>query len=217
MPLSILLADNHKILRECLALMLQHQGDFQVVGGAANGQEAIEQAERLQPDVIVVDMSMPGINGLGAIRQIKHARPEACIVVLSAYCEAGYVVNALREGAAAHVLKEQRAADLGKAIRIALTGKRHISPAIPESAVAAYRRELAESVPEPPRDPCRTLTARERQVLALSTEGLGNGEIGLRLGISARTVEAHRARLMLKLGLHSKLELAREAQRRRGG
>lgn len=215
MSISILLADDHKIFRESLRLLLERQSDFQVIGEAANGQEAIAQVQQLQPEVIVLDMSMPSLNGLEAIRQIKQLQPASCIVVLSSYDDDGYVVNALRHGAAAYVLKEQSAADLVTAVKTAVTGERYLSPAIPQRVIDSYLNKKPEAIPEPPQDPYDTLTLRERQVLELTAEGLTNIDIGQRLDISARTVETHRAHLMLKLGIRSKLELTNYIQQRK--
>ena len=214
MPTSILLADDHKIFRESLRLLLERNGDFRVKGEAANGLEAVREVERQRPDVVVLDMSMPGLNGLDALRQIKKAHPECSVVVLSSYDDEGYVVNALRQGAAAYVLKEQSAADLVQAVRTVLAGGRYLSPALSEAAIEDYLSEIPEATPEPPQDPYDTLTIRERQVLGFTAKGLTNAEIGQQLSISGRTVETHRAHLMLKLGLRSRPELIRYAQQR---
>jgi two-component system, NarL family, response regulator NreC len=217
MPTSILLADDHKIFRESLRLLLERISDFRVTGEAANGLEAVQQVERLLPNIVVLDMSMPGLNGLDALRQIRQIHPDGRIVVLSSYDDEGYVVNALRQGAAAYVLKEQSAADLVQAIRTVLAGGRYLSPALSESAIDVYLNAIPESTPEPPQDAYDTLTIRERQVLGLTAKGLTNSEIGQQLAISARTVETHRAHLMLKLGLRSRFELVRFAQQRQSG
>jgi two-component system response regulator NreC len=214
MPTTILLADDHKIFRESLRLLLERNSDFRVTGEAANGLEAVQEVERQLPDVVVLDMSMPGLNGLDALREIKKTHPACSIVVLSSYDDEGYVVNALRQGAAAYVLKEQSAADLVQAVRTVLAGGRYLSPALSEEAVEDYLSEIPESTPEPPQDPYDTLTIRERQVLGFTAKGLTNAEIGQQLSISARTVETHRAHLMLKLGLRSRPELVRYAQQR---
>jgi two-component system, NarL family, response regulator NreC len=217
MPTSILLADDHKIFRESLRLLLERRSDFQVIGEAADGEEAVQQVERLRPDVVVLDMAMPGLNGLEVIRQVKQRQPDSCVVVLSSYDDEGYVVNAIRHGAAAYVLKEQSAADLVEAVRTAIAGGRYLSPSLSEKAIVAYLDKVPEYLPQPPQDPYDTLTVRERQVLELTADGLTNAEIGNRLDISTRTVETHRAHLMLKLGTRSRAELARYTHQLKNG
>ena len=215
MPTSILLADDHKIFRESLRLLLERRSDFQVIGEAADGHEALMQVERLRPDVVVLDMAMPGLNGLEVIRQVKQSHPDSCIVVLSSYNDDGYVVNALRHGAAAYVLKEQSAADLVEAVRTAIAGGRYLSPSLSEKTILAYLDQVQDYSPQPPQDPYDSLTMRERQVLKLTAKGLTNMEIGERLDISTRTVETHRAHLMLKLGIRSRTELSRYTEQRK--
>ncbi len=212
MTISILLADDHKIFRESLRLLLGQQADFQIVGEAANGVEAVAKAEQLRPGVVILDVAMPDLNGLEALRQIKQRRPETCVVVLSSYNDEGYVVDALSHGAAAYVLKEQSGADLVLAIKAAVAGYRYLSPPLSERALEIYLsigQRQGAAAPGLSQD---TLTKREKQILALTDQGLTNAEIGQKLGVSVRAIETHRAHLMLKLGLRSRTELMQYAQ-----
>ena len=212
MTISILLADDHKIFRESLRLLLERQEDFYIVGEAANGQQAVILAERLQPDVIVLDLTMPGLDGLEAIRLIKSRHPTMLMVILSAHDEEIFVTDAFRFGASAYVFKEQSAAELVQAVRAAVAGERYISPR--RAANAALQSVNAAPPSALPND---ALTVRERQVLKLTAQGLTNAQIGEQLSISARTVETHRAHLMLKLGLKSRQDLTRYAEERQLG
>lgn len=219
MPISILLADDHKIFRESLRLLLGQQPDFQVVGEAANGVEAVAQVEKLQPTVAVLDVAMPTLNGLDALRQIRQRCPKTCIVVLSSFNDEGYVVDALCHGAAAYVLKDQSAHDLVLAIRAAVGGYRYLSPPLSERNLEIYLSvtRCQGDTAAAPTPPAPLLTKREKQILALTEQGLNTSEIGQQLGISARTVETHRAHLMLKLGLRSRTELAQYSHLQKDG
>jgi two-component system, NarL family, response regulator NreC len=217
MAISILLADDHKIFRESLRLLLSQQPDLQVVAEASNGIEAIAQIERVKPNIAVLDVAMPKLNGLDALRQIKQRFPELRVIVLSSYNEEGYVIDALSHGAAAYVLKDQSVVDLVLAVRAAMAGYRYLSPPLSERALEIYlsanQREgrsldLAQI-------PASTFTKREQQILVMIEQGLANPDIGQRLNISARTVETHRAHLMLKLGLQTRAELTQFARQQK--
>lgn len=210
MSLSLFLAEDHQIVRQGLKAILTTIPDIQLIGEAANGREAVRQVERLQPDVLVLDLMMPGLNGLEVARLVAKKSPRTHVVILSMYANEAYVVEALRAGAAAYVLKEFGAEELIKAIRAVVEGKRYLSSTISETALGSYLQKSEGGTG----DPYQTLTTREREVLQLTAEGHSGTEIAGRLFISARTVESHRANLMRKLGVRNQKELIRYAVER---
>ena len=207
---TIVLADDHHIVRQGLRALLEVEKDLQVVGEAGDGLEAVQTVESLGPKVLVLDLMMPGLNGLDVLKQIKKRSPNTQIVILSMYANEAYVLEALSNGASAYVLKDSKSADLVQAVREAAAGRRYLSPPLTARAIEVYQqRAQATSL-----DRYDTLTAREREVLHLAAEGMTNSEIAGRLGISSRTAETHRANLMHKLDMHSQAELIRFALRR---
>jgi two-component system response regulator NreC len=202
-PATVVLADDHRIVREGLRLLLERQPGLSVVGEAANGLEVADLVVRLKPDVLVMDLAMPGLGGLDVTREVRRRSPKTRVVILSMHASEAFVLRALRNGASAYVLKDSSSADLVRAVREALAGRRCLSPPHSEQAIEAYVRR-AEGAEE---DVYETLTNREREVLHLATEGHSNQAIGARLGISARTVETHRAHVMQKLDLKGRTEL----------
>ena len=210
MPVSILLADDHQVVRQGLRALLEAEPDFRVVGEAADGLEATRLVELLHPDVAVVDLIMPGLNGMEVTRQITTRVPKTRVVVLSMHANEAYVLEALRNGAAAYVLKDSSAADLVHAVREVVAGRRYLSPPLSKRAIETY----ADKAKSASLDPYDTLTTREREVLHLAAEGYTNAEIGDRLSISPRTAETHRANLMRKLDLRTQTDLVRYALRR---
>ena len=208
--LTLLLADDHQIVRQGLRAILQAVPDFRLVDEAADGPEAVRLAERLQPDVLVLDLMLPGLNGLEVTRHVTRRLPRTRVVILSMHSNAAYVVEALQAGAVGYVLKEAGADDLVKAIRQAVVGQRYLSPGIPEADLIAYT-QMTEGATL---DPYKTLTLREREVLQLTVEGHSAAEIARRLFISRRTVESHRANLMRKLCVRNQKELTRYAVQR---
>jgi len=207
---TIVLADDHHVVRQGLRSLLEAEPDFSIVGEAGDGLEAAQLVERLQPDVLVLDLMMPGLNGLEVTRQVSQRSPQTHVVILSMHPNEAYVLEALRAGAAAYVIKESTSAELVRAVREAVAGRRYLSPPLSERAIEVYMQK-AESAAL---DPYETLTAREREVLHLAAEGHTNAEIADRLFISRRTVETHRANLMRKLGLRSQTDLIRYALQR---
>jgi two-component system, NarL family, response regulator NreC len=207
---TIVLADDHHIVRQSLRVLLEARTDFRIVGEAATGLEAVELIERLQPDVLVVDIMMPELNGLEVTRQVKRRWPKTDIVILSMHENEAYVVEALRAGASAYVLKKSTAQELVHAICQCLAGHLFLSPPLNERAIEVYVQKTQET----PLDPYDTLTAREQEVLHLAAEGLSNTEIATRLSISPRTVEMHHSNLMRKLRLRTQTDLIRYALRR---
>lgn len=207
---TIVLADDHRVVREGLRALLAAEPDFSVVAEAADGLDTVNLVGRLKPNVLVVDLMMPGLSGLEVTRQVRQRLPRTHIVILSMYANEAYVLEALRNGAAAYVLKDSSAADLVHAVREVVAGRRYLSPPLSERAIETY----AEKAKSTSLDPYETLTTRERQVLHLAAEGHTNTEIGDRLSISPRTVETHRANLMRKLGLDTQTDLIRYALQR---
>lgn len=207
---TIVLADDHHLVRQGLRSLLEAEPDFSIVGETGDGLEAAQLVERLRPDVLVLDLMMPGLNGLEVTRQVSQRSPRTHVVILSMHPNEAYVLEALRAGAAAYVLKESTSAELVRAVREAVAGRRYLSPPLSERAIEVYMQK-AESAAL---DPYETLTAREREVLHLAAEGHTNAEIADRLFISRRTVETHRANLMRKLGLRTQTDLISYALRR---
>ena len=210
MTWTLLLADDHLMVRQGLRALLAREPDLRLVGEAAEGLEALRLAERLQPDVLVLDLMMPGLNGLDVARQVARRSPETRVVILSMHAHEAYVLEALLAGASAYVLKESSSDELVKAIRAVTTGRRYLSPPLSEEALGTYSRRTGSLPP----DPYHTLTAREREVLQLTAEGHSGADIAERLFISPRTVETHRANLMRKLKVRNQKELIRYALQR---
>jgi DNA-binding NarL/FixJ family response regulator len=210
--INILLADDHEMFREGLTVLLESHPDFKVVAQAADGHKALELAEQLRPTVMVVDMLMPGLNGLEVTRQVRKQLPETHVVVLSMHADESYVVTALRYGADGYVLKESSADDLVKAIRAATLGSRFLSSSLTERAIQSYITYGEATTSTGTTNRYNRLTSREREVLKLSLQGLSAAEIARLLVISIRTVETHRSHLMHKLGVHNQDELVEYAR-----
>ena len=207
---TILLADDHTVVRQGLRALLEGEPDLTVIGEAADGLDAVQRTERLRPDVLVVDLMMPGLGGLEVVRQVRQRVPGTHVVVLSMHANEAYVLEALRNGASGYVLKDASVTELVQAVRTAHQGHRYLSPVLSERAIAAY----VEQARPTPVDLYDTLTTREREVLHLAAEGRTNAEIAARLTISPRTAETHRANLLRKLGLQNQTDLIRYALRR---
>lgn len=205
MPLKILLADDHTLVREGLKALLEREG-FAVVGQASDGREATDLARTVRPDIAVLDLTMPSLNGIEAARALHQDSPRTKSIILTMYTEDQYVLQALRAGVKGYVLKTRAAADLIQAIREVSHGAIYLSPGVSQALVSAY---LAKT--ELPPDP---LTPREREVLQLVAEGKTTKEIAVILGISVKTVESHRGRTMQKLDIHETASLVRYAIRR---
>jgi DNA-binding NarL/FixJ family response regulator len=205
----IVLGDDHPVVRKGLRAILEGEPDLEVVAEASDGLQTVRLVERLKPDVLLVDLMMPGMNGLEVARQVTTRSPGTRIVLLSMHATEGYVMEALRSGAAGYVLKDASADDLVQAIRTVVSGRRYLSPVLSERAVDAYAQKATEAGPAKH----EMLTGREREVLQLVAEGHTSSEIGARLALSPRTVETHRASLMRKLGLRTQTDLIRYALR----
>lgn len=201
--ITTLLADDHRLVRQALRRLLQSEFDIEVVAEAADGLEALALVELHRPRVLVVDVMLPGLTGLGVVRHVAREWPETACVVLSMHANEAYVTEALRSGARAYVLKEADADELVTAIRRAAEGKRYLSSELSERAIAAYGA-LGPHTQEPPG---AELSAREEEVLLHTVSGATGAKVAERLFISPRTVEKHRQNLMRKLGLRSQREL----------
>ncbi len=207
---TIVLADDHPIVRKGLRTLLDSEPDLSVVGEASAGQEAVDLVEKLQPTLLIVDLKMPGVDGLEVTRQVSRRFPGTHVLILSMHADEAYVTEGLKCGAGGYVLKDTDITNLIQAIRDVASGGRYLSPPISDLIVAAYLRKSKDGS----LDPYETLTARERQVLRLAAEGCTNADIATRLSISVRTAETHRARLMRKLELKTYTDLVRYAMRR---
>ena len=194
-------------MRQGLRALLDGQPDFKVVGEAVDGPGATQIVERLKPDVLVVDMMMGGMSGIEVTRDVGKLSPKTCVVVLSMHADEGYVLEALRAGAKAYVLKDSIADDLMHAMREAVLGRRYLSHPLSESVIEGYVQKQEGAALKPH----ERLTVREREVLHMLVQGLNNEEIAARLSVSRRTVEVHRAHVMHKLGVHNQVQLLRYA------
>ena len=207
---TVVLADDHAIVRQGLRAVLEAASDFNVVGEAADGLQVLDLVEQLRPNVLVLDVMMPGLNGLEITRQVRIRCPQTRVVILSMHADEGYVMEALRNGAAGYVLKEASTTEVAQAVREVAAGRRYLSQPLSERAIEVY----AEKAQSAPLDLYETLTTREREVLQLCVEGCSSTEMATRLGISPRTADTHRANLMRKLGLQNQTALVRYALRR---
>jgi len=210
-PVRILLADDHTVMRNGLRLLLERQPNLQVVGEAADGRQAVSLCETVNPDVVVMDIAMPNLNGIEAARQIVNHNPRTAIAILSMHSDESYVIRALKAGARAYLLKDSAEADLLAAVRALTDGKSFFSPAISKILVEDYMRQLESRGAE---DTYELLTNREREVLQLLAEGRTNKEVANMLNLSLYTVETHRAHILQKLNLHSVPELILYAVRK---
>jgi len=207
--ISVLLADDHNIVRHGLKALLIAEGDFTIVAEAQTGREAVQLATQHRPEVVVMDLAMPLLNGWEATRQILKAVPSTRIVVLSTYGDDEHIQQAISTGAAAYLLKQTAAADLVKAIREVKKGNAYFSPAIAKRLSEQTCRPAAEGEPAKAADP--ELTPREAEVLQLIAEGFANKQIAAELGLSVKTVEKHRQQVMHKLRIHDIAGLVRHA------
>jgi len=210
--IRVLLADDHTIVRQGVRLCLEAMGDIEVVAEAEDGQVAVQLASELKPDVAVIDLTMPRLSGVQAIRQIKRDTSDVEVVVLSVHDSEAYVVQALRAGAAGYVLKRNAATELADAIRAAHQGDAYLHPSIARRVIDDYlsRIPVTDDVAAEPHD---RLSPREREVLQLAAEGHSTRSIAGLLCLSTKTVEHHRASVMTKLGLHGQTELVKYAIR----
>lgn len=203
--LRILLADDHETVREGLRMILNAQPDMQVVATASDGREAIAQAEQMTPDVVIMDISMPGLNGLAATMQLTERCPGSRVLTLTRHADSSYLQQLLRAGAAGYVLKQSRPAELLHAIRAVATGGKYVDTSIAAPMIGTYAKPVTAPEPTAP------LSPRETEVLRLIAWGNTNKEIAARLDLSVKTVEAHKANGMRKLGMRGRIDIVRYA------
>ncbi|HLJ14848.1 MAG TPA: response regulator transcription factor [Bryobacteraceae bacterium] len=203
--IRILLADDHAMVRQGFRLILASQPDMEIVGEAGNGRETLDMAEKLKPDLVVMDVAMPELNGIEATRRLAESSPRTRVLALSMHKDSVYVREILRAGARGYLLKDSIDKDLVSAVRAVAKGDGYLSPGVSEAVLSDYRKHVT--------DPLDLLTSREREVLQMIAEGKTNKEIAQTLQLSVYTVDAHRGRIMEKLNLHSTGELVRFAVR----
>jgi DNA-binding NarL/FixJ family response regulator len=206
---TVVLADDHEIVRRGVRSLLESAGEYRVLAEAADGLAAIQAVEKFKPGLLFVDLSLPRLHGIEVLRQARAVSPQTRVIVLSMHNDEPYVIEALRAGAAAYILKGSESAEIGRALAEVMAGRRYLSAELSEWAINALATKTADQG-----DPLATLSPREREVLQLAAEGLGNLEIAEKLFISPRTAETHRANLMRKLGLQTATDLVRFAIRK---
>jgi DNA-binding NarL/FixJ family response regulator len=209
MSIRILLVDDHKLFRQGLCALIEKQSDMEVVGEAEEGRKAVRLVQKLKPNVVIMDISMPDLGGVQATRQILKQSPNVKVVALSMYKDSQFVIEMLRSGASGYLLKDCAFEELARAIRTVTDNKTYLSPAISGDVVEDYLHRLKKA------DVPKVLSNRELEVLQLLTEGKSTKQIALKLHISAKTVETHRRQIMNKLDIHTIAELTRYAIRER--
>jgi len=207
----VLLAEDHTIVRKGLCALLDAEPGIEVIGEAEDGREALVQVEQQRPDIVLMDISMPGLNGLEATRQIKKRFPEVKVLILTVHSDEEYIRQILRAGASGYLLKEAAPHELISAIEAIQRGESYLSPSVSKKVVREYVQHATGSAEE---DSCERLTDREREVLQLIAEGNSTRDIAELLHLSVKTAETHRARLMRKLDIHSTAELTQYAIRK---
>jgi RNA polymerase sigma factor (sigma-70 family) len=211
MKVRVLIADDHGVVRKGLRLLLEQYPEIEVVGEAANGREVVRLATELSPNVILMDVAMPLLNGIDAADQIRRTNDEIGVIMLTMHADEGYLLRALNAGVRGYLLKESAEGDLLRAVQAVSQGKPFFSPAITQTLLEDYMRVLKEDGLS---DSFELLTAREREVLQLLAEGKTNKEVASILEISLYTVESHRTNLMQKLNLHNTAEIVLYAVRK---
>lgn len=199
MSINVFLADDHAVVRDGLRFLLEAEGDIKVVGDAANGRDAVRLVSELHPDIVILDIAMPELNGIEAAKQIREAAPSVQIIMLSMYSSAEHVFRALQAGARGYLLKESGGTDVVQAVRTVIAGRRYLSQEISEGMIDDYilQRSVVEA-----ESPLARLSAREREILQLVVEGKSSPEIAEALFLSPKTVGTYRSRLMQKLGVN---------------
>jgi len=205
--LRIILAEDHQTIRDGLKLLVNSRSDMEVVGEADNGRTALQLAEEFSPDVVVMDISMPELNGLQATKKLKDKSPHVKVLILTRHSEPGYLQELLQAGASGYVLKQSKSEELIRAILAVAAGQTYLDPAVTERAVTRFR----ESGQVPNKAPNVNLTAREAEVLRLIALGYVNKEVAARLNLSIKTVEAHKSNAMNKMGMKSRVDIVRYA------
>ncbi|MBI4525046.1 MAG: response regulator transcription factor [Deltaproteobacteria bacterium] len=206
--IRLLIVDDHALFREGIRALLAAHNDLEVVGEAADGSEAIEQVKKVHPDIVLLDIAMPGLGGLETTLELKKLAPEVKILILTQYANKEYLFRFLKEGVSGYVLKRAAAGELVAAIKAVYHGGTFLHPEVAPAVIEGY---LGGIKPAEQEDPYESLTDREKQVLKLVAEGKTNKEIAEILGISVKTAMAHRAHMAEKLGVHNKAELVKLA------
>jgi two-component system, NarL family, response regulator NreC len=207
----ILIADDHGIVRACLRLTLEGEPDVTVVGEAVDGRVAVRLAKELKPDIVIMDIAMPSLNGLEATAQIVRDNERVAVIILSMHSDESYILRSLESGAVGYLLKDHADEDIGRAVKAVALRRPFFSPAIAGKLLEDYVRLMRERGLQ---DSYALLTEREREILQLLAEGKPNKEVAAVLGLSPYTVETHRTNLMQKLGLHSTAEIVLYAVRK---
>jgi DNA-binding NarL/FixJ family response regulator len=207
----VLLADDHSVVRQGLRVWLERSKSIQVVGEAADGRAAVSMAEELDPEVVIMDVAMPLLNGIEATAQITRARPHTHVIILSVHADESYILRALNAGAKGYLLKEATEEDLLPAVRSVLAGKPYFSPTIAKILLEDYVRMLQQNQLQ---DSYDLLSQREQEVLQLLAEGKSNKEVAQILNLSPHTIDSHRTNMMQKLGLHNTAEIVLYAVRK---
>ena len=210
--IRVLLADDHGIVRKGLRFLLERQPGVDVIGEASDGREAVKLAEELAPNVVIMDVAMPALNGIDATMQIMKTHPKTGVIMLSMHSDEAYLVRALSAGAKGYLLKESAEVDLLRAVQVVAQGRPFFSPQIAQTLLEDYMRTLQQRGLE---DTYEILTDREREVLQLLAEGKSNKEVASILNLSVYTVETHRTNLMQKLNLHNTAEIVLYAVRKK--
>lgn len=198
MTIRVLLADDHALVRDGLQLILEDVEGIEVVGETGSGREAVALAQSLHPDVVILDIAMPDLNGIDAAEAIRQASPETHVLIVSMHATSEHVYRALRAGASGYVVKESAGAEVVEAVKAVAAGRRFLSATITDTLVDLLTHERPS---EAPRNGLERLSVRERQILPLVVEGKSSAEIGMQLSLSSKTVDTYRARLMAKLGV----------------
>jgi len=209
MVTRIILADDHRILREGICSLVATLPEVEIVGEADDGRKTVDLARKLVPDIVVMDIGMPNLNGIEATKAIKAEIPTVKVIALSMHSDARYVAEMLKAGASGYMLKDSAFEELAEALRVVMTGRVYLSPGMNDAVMNDYVRRLSEGSPRAALD----LSPREKEVLQLLAEGLSTKEIADRLHVSAKTADTHRQRVMNKLGLRSVAELTKYAVR----
>jgi DNA-binding NarL/FixJ family response regulator len=209
--IRILIADDHGIVRKGLRLQLEQHSDFEVVGEATEGREAVRMAEELAPDVVIMDIAMPNLNGIQATTQLIKKSPQIAVIILSMYSDETYLMRTLAAGAKGYLLKDSADVDLHRAVEVVAQGKPFFSPSIADTLLEDYMRQLQQRGLQ---DSYDLLTEREKEILQLLAEGKSNKDVASVLSLSINTVETHRTRIMQKLDLHSTADIVLYAVRK---
>lgn len=206
---TVVIADDHEIVRRGLRSLLEAEGTCRVVADVADGMAATQAVDKLKPALLILDLNMPRLHGLEVLKHIRASSPHTRVIVLSMHNDEPYVIEALRAGASAYLLKGSESQEIARALKEVMAGRRYLSAPLSEWAINALTTRVADNT-----DPLASLSPREREVLQLAAEGYGNPEIAEKLFISPRTAETHRTNLMRKLGLQSQTDLVRFSIRR---